>query len=215
MYVELIESPAIDVAHMWEGGGVPSEFAIHGIHSATLSEKAYEPTQRCLPKTMGFHLAGHEHNRFRYAPANSQSTGAGHLIDVVSANAAPQGRVAVGTIHHIAFRTPDDVQQLEWLSEIGELGYNISPVMDRVYFHSIYYRSAAASSSKLPQTRRALLSMSQWKGSVKGSSFLRGLKHRGHKSKPRCHAYIRTRRWSPNDCRRIRFHPSLRCSSGA
>jgi glyoxalase family protein len=140
MYVELIESPTIDVAHMWEGGGVPSEFAIHGFHSATLSEKAYEPTAALLTTTMGFHLVGHEHNRFRYAPAHSQGTGAGHLIDVVSANAAPQGRVAVGTIHHIAFRTPDDAQQLEWLSEIGELGYNISPVMDRVYFHSIYYR---------------------------------------------------------------------------
>jgi glyoxalase family protein len=125
---------------MWEGGGVPSEFAIHGFHSATLSEKAYEPTAALLTTTMGFHLVGHEHNRFRYAPAHSQGTGAGHLIDVVSANAAPQGRVAVGTIHHIAFRTPDDAQQLEWLSEIGELGYNISPVMDRVYFHSIYYR---------------------------------------------------------------------------
>jgi glyoxalase family protein len=48
--------------------------------------------------------------------------------------------VAVGTIHHIAFRTPDDVQQHEWLAEVGQLGYNVSPVMDRIYFHSIYYR---------------------------------------------------------------------------
>ena len=46
----------------------------------------------------------------------------------------------MGTIHHIAFRTPDDSQQHEWLTEIGDLGYNISPVMDRIYFHSIYYR---------------------------------------------------------------------------
>ena len=48
--------------------------------------------------------------------------------------------MAVGTIHHIAFRTPDDAEQREWLAQIGDLGYNISPVMDRVYFHSIYYR---------------------------------------------------------------------------
>ncbi len=32
------------------------------------------------------------------------------------------------------------MQQEEWLAEIGGLGYNISPVMDREYFHSIYYR---------------------------------------------------------------------------
>ena len=48
--------------------------------------------------------------------------------------------MAVGTIHHIAFRTPDDAQQHQWLAQIGDLGYNISPVMDRIYFHSIYYR---------------------------------------------------------------------------
>jgi glyoxalase family protein len=48
--------------------------------------------------------------------------------------------VAVGTIHHIAFRTADDTQQNDWLAELRQLAYNVSPVMDRVYFHSIYYR---------------------------------------------------------------------------
>ena len=138
LYLELIETPAVESSHAWEGGGVPPEFAIHGFHSATLSEREYEPTTGLLTETMGFHLLGHEHNRFRYEPV-SHAAG-GRFIDVVHANAAPEGRVAVGTIHHIAFRTPDDAQQNEWLAEIGHLGYNISPVMDRIYFHSIYYR---------------------------------------------------------------------------
>jgi glyoxalase family protein len=43
-------------------------------------------------------------------------------------------------VHHIAWRTADDTQQLEWLRELSHLGCNLSPVMDRVYFHSIYYR---------------------------------------------------------------------------
>jgi glyoxalase family protein len=140
MYLELIETPAIDGSHVWEGGGVPSEFAIHGLHSATLSERRHEATADLLTGTMGFRLLGDEHNRFRYEPLHSHAAGAGRFIDVVSANVAPEGRVSVGTIHHIAFRTPDDEQQREWLAEIGNLGYNISPVMDRIYFHSIYYR---------------------------------------------------------------------------
>jgi glyoxalase family protein len=46
----------------------------------------------------------------------------------------------VGSVHHIAWRTPDDVQQLAWLDQLGKLHHGVSPVMDRQYFHSIYYR---------------------------------------------------------------------------
>ena len=48
--------------------------------------------------------------------------------------------MGVGTVHHIAWRTPDDQQQLSWLTDIQRQGYNASPVMDRKYFHSIYFR---------------------------------------------------------------------------
>jgi glyoxalase family protein len=62
------------------------------------------------------------------------------MVDIRCAPEEPAGRVAVGTVHHIAWRTRDDDQQREWLDEIGRLGYNVSPVMDRKYFHSIYFR---------------------------------------------------------------------------
>jgi glyoxalase family protein len=139
LYLELIET-ATDASHAWEGGGVPPEFAIHGFHSATLSEGEYERTAALLTETMGFRLLGHENNRFRYEPIHADGSGAGRVIDLIGANVAPDGRVAVGTVHHIAFRTPDDAQQHAWLAELGDLGYNLSPVMDRIYFHSIYYR---------------------------------------------------------------------------
>jgi glyoxalase family protein len=140
MYIELIETPGMDTTHAWQGGGVATEFAVHGFHGATLSEIGYERTAVLLTETMGFRLLGQEHNRFRYEPAPSHAGAAGRTLDLVCAPAAPEGRVAVGTIHHIAFRTPDDQQQSEWLAKLGGLGYNVSPIMDRVYFHSIYYR---------------------------------------------------------------------------
>ena len=46
----------------------------------------------------------------------------------------------VGSVHHIAWRTPDDAQQSRWLDALLKLDYGVSPVMDRKYFHSIYYR---------------------------------------------------------------------------
>jgi glyoxalase family protein len=45
-----------------------------------------------------------------------------------------------GSVHHIAFRARDDAEQLAWREKIASLGYNVSPVMDRTYFHSIYFR---------------------------------------------------------------------------
>jgi len=50
------------------------------------------------------------------------------------------GRVGVGTVHHVAWRTPTDEQQVTWRETIRELHYDVTPVIDRTYFHSIYFR---------------------------------------------------------------------------
>jgi glyoxalase family protein len=135
--LELIETAATDPTRAWTGSGIPSEFAIPGFHSATLSETGYQRTATLLTEQMGFRLIGQEQNRFRYEVADG---GAGKIADVVCAPDGHEGRVAAGTVHHIAWRTADDTQQREWLAEVSRLGYNVSPVMDRVYFHSIYFR---------------------------------------------------------------------------
>jgi glyoxalase family protein len=150
MHLELVETPRANVLHAWEGSGIPTQFAIHGFHGATLSETGYERTAALLTETMGFQLLGQERNRFRYESIQSRSSHshpgqayageAGRTIDVICTPAAPEGHVAVGTIHHIAFRTPNDAQQRQWLAKVSGLRYNVSPVMDRIYFHSIYFR---------------------------------------------------------------------------
>src|SRR5438034_713596 len=50
------------------------------------------------------------------------------------------GRVAAGSVHHIAFRAKDKHEQLQWREHLVDLGYNVTPVIDRTYFHSIYFR---------------------------------------------------------------------------
>ena len=135
--IELVESAGADATHTWDESGVPPEARIRGFHSATLTETGYERTANLLTKTMGYRVTGQEQNRFRY---EIESGGASKTVDVVCAPGGVDGRVAVGTVHHIAWRTGDDAQQREWLESLTGLGYNLSPVMDRVYFHSIYYR---------------------------------------------------------------------------
>ena len=52
----------------------------------------------------------------------------------------PRARPGAGSVHHIAFRVPDDTAQAEWRDRIATLGYDVTPVIDRQYFHSIYFR---------------------------------------------------------------------------
>lgn len=137
MKVELIATARGDADKSWKGGAVPVNSAIHGFHHVTLSEEGYERTAALLSVTLGFELLGQEGNRFRYG-IGAKAPGA--IVDVECAPDRPPGRVAVGSVHHIAWRTPDDPQQSAWRREIASLGYNVSPVMDRNYFHSIYFR---------------------------------------------------------------------------
>src|SRR5208282_4357318 len=50
------------------------------------------------------------------------------------------GDMGAGTIHHIAFRAPTDSAQLEWRQVLSKVTLNVTPVRDRTYFHSIYFR---------------------------------------------------------------------------
>jgi glyoxalase family protein len=49
------------------------------------------------------------------------------------------GRSGAGTVHHIAFRSADFEDQKEWLAKIGQY-MSASPIMERDYFRSIYFR---------------------------------------------------------------------------
>jgi glyoxalase family protein len=135
--LEIVASPQADPSSAWTDAPVDREHAICGFHSATLSEEGYEQTARLLTDTMRFSRVGNEGNRFRYQVAGG---GSGAIVDVLCTPAGRVGRLGTGIVHHIAWRTPDDAQQLQWRSELVRLGYNVTPVIDRNYFHSIYYR---------------------------------------------------------------------------
>jgi glyoxalase family protein len=115
---------------------VPSEHAIRGFHSITLCEQGYEHTAQTLEK-MGFRKVAEEDNRFRYEVGGG---GRGTRADLLCAPEAPHGRVAVGTVHHVAWRVADDESQRLWRTRLIESHLDVTPVMDRCYFHSVYFR---------------------------------------------------------------------------
>ncbi|MGE3842748.1 MAG: ring-cleaving dioxygenase [Vicinamibacterales bacterium] len=135
--IELVGSRVAPAVHAWSHDAIPQEAAIAGFHSATISEEGYEKTAALLRDFMGLRVIGHEGSRFRYATAPNV---AGGTIDVLCTPDGRAGRPGTGTVHHIAWRTPNDEHQQAWRARLVANGYKVSPVMDRVYFHSIYFR---------------------------------------------------------------------------
>jgi glyoxalase family protein len=48
--------------------------------------------------------------------------------------------IGAGTTHHIAWRTDDDATEQDWQERLDELGLRPTPVQDRKYFRSVYFR---------------------------------------------------------------------------
>ena len=134
MRLELVETD--DERPPWRGGGVPERYAIRGVHGITAHEEGYETTAEMLSKTLLFTPAGHEGNRYRY---KAEGGGAG-FIDLLCVPDRPLGRGGAGSVHHIAWRVAHPEEQLAWRGKVASAGLNVSPVLDRQYFHSIYFR---------------------------------------------------------------------------
>jgi glyoxalase family protein len=135
--LELVGSQEIEHRTGWKQGPVPSEHAIRGFHSITLTEEILERTDPVLVDTLGFRRLGEEENRFRYV---ARRGAAGTIVDVVSHPNAQRGFVSVGTVHHVAFRASDDEHQKALRAEILKADLNVTHVINRNYFHSIYFR---------------------------------------------------------------------------
>lgn len=111
--------------------------AIAGFHSVTVTLRALEPTERLLVGMFGYRRAGEEGDRLRYV---AEGAALGRVVDVVvdpAARRAPQG---AGVVHHVAFRAGNQASQRDWRARVADAGFNVTEVVDRTYFRSIYFR---------------------------------------------------------------------------
>ncbi len=135
--LELVEA-GDDARPGWPGGPVPADFAVRGVHHVTLASLNPARTRALLTGIMGTRAVSEDAGRMRYAFGDA---GSGAYADLLLNPAGMMGKglMGAGTIHHVAWRTPDDAQQQAWQDALAEHELSVSPVMDRQYFHSIYY----------------------------------------------------------------------------
>lgn len=135
--LELVATAEKDLRPPAPSADVPAEHAIRGFHSSTLALVDARATVALLTGAMGFRLTGESGRRARYAVG---SGGPGAYVDLLANPGLPRGLNGAGTVHHIAFRAPDDAGQEEAYRQLQELGLSVSPIIDRAYFKSVYYR---------------------------------------------------------------------------
>jgi glyoxalase family protein len=121
----------------WSGGTVQDEHSVRGFHHVALAVEDIDRTVRLMADTLGFRRIDETEGRIRLAAGEG---GPGDLVDVLNASGFPHGSMGVGTVHHVAFRVPDEETQIALRDEVAALGYNVTPVLDRNYFRSIYFR---------------------------------------------------------------------------
>jgi glyoxalase family protein len=134
--LELVAHPRAAERAGWDGGGVPAEHAIRGVHGVTLWHETLEPGADFLTKTLGFRAAGSENGTHRF---ETGSGGPGAIADIRVAAGFWRGAMGVGTVHHVAWRAPGDDAELDARAALTSAGVSVTPVRDRQYFHSIYF----------------------------------------------------------------------------
>jgi glyoxalase family protein len=138
MIIEMIVNDSLASIQAWQESHIPAEHALRGFHGATLWVGEAQPTADLLTNSLGYTFIGQEGQRQRFqAPGEA----AGLYIDLLERPGELYGRLGAGSVHHIAFRAKDDDEQARYLSALRGDGYNVTPVKDRQYFHSIYFRA--------------------------------------------------------------------------
>jgi glyoxalase family protein len=137
MSLALVGAAAAESEPAWSGGDIPAEHAIRGFHGVTLMLDDGARTAAVLRDVLGFQSAGQDGPLARF----HASEAVGGVVDIRQAKGFLAGKLGRGSVHHIAFRAPDDTSQAAMARKlVAEHGLQPTHQLDRQYFRSVYFR---------------------------------------------------------------------------
>jgi glyoxalase family protein len=128
----------------WELSPVPAGCQVRGLGPVMLSVPSLHPTEYVLQTALNMRPV-----RTYPHPENPRHTV--HVYEMGDGGPRAEVHVAVqpdlpvtspgaGGVHHVAFRTPTYAEHNAWIERIGELRIPNSGLVNRYYFHSLYFR---------------------------------------------------------------------------
>ncbi len=120
-----------DEALIAEQPEIPAELALQGFHAVRAYTVDPERSRPLLEETLGFAPLGDSSYEVR-----GDHRGGLYFYDEPPAERGIQG---AGTVHHVAWAAPPEEHEA-WHQRVVEAGARATPVIDRHYFRSIYFR---------------------------------------------------------------------------
>lgn len=143
-HLELVDDGGAPGGAPWDQSPVPVEMGIRGLHAVTIVVDTLAPTERVLTQVLGFERTGEypfpENPSRRAFVFSTGKGGPGAEVHVEVRPQAAPARLGRGGVHHVAFRTPNEEEHRQWRERIAAAGLGVTPVIDRYYFKSIYFR---------------------------------------------------------------------------
>lgn len=138
LMLEIVGHDGAEARSAWgHAPGISIEHAIHGFHAVTIWADTGTATERVLVDTLGFRSVREQEGTRRFASGDG---GPGTLVDVRSVGGFPRGTGGAGTVHHVAWRVANDQMQLDVRDQVAAAILHPTRVIDRDYFHSVYFR---------------------------------------------------------------------------
>jgi glyoxalase family protein len=135
MRVALVADERVRAFEPWDGSSVPAERQIRGLYGARLWERDAAATASFVQSTLGFQKVAEEGGWTRYGFPDAAG-----VIDVRETPSERRGRWGIGAVHHLAWRVDDDQHQLAVREQVERAGANATPVIDRFWFKSVYFK---------------------------------------------------------------------------
>jgi glyoxalase family protein len=129
---------------IWQRPDIPDEYALRGFYSVILSIPTIDNLASIITEVLNFE----ELERATWIDGDSkgwiyttkQGGGAGSEIWLLEQPTAGRSRLGAGGTHHVAFRVKDIETQKKWRSHLSQAGVNVTNLIDRFWFRSIYFR---------------------------------------------------------------------------
>ncbi|MDP2957931.1 MAG: VOC family protein [Longimicrobiales bacterium] len=128
---------------------VTEDMRLEGIHHITGITNDIERSDAFYQAALGLKLVKKTYNQddaktlhYFWADYDGHTVGAHSALTLFDWPGSNHfARPGAGQTHHIAFRARDDEEQAAWRDHLLALGLDVSPVMERNYFRSIYFRA--------------------------------------------------------------------------
>jgi len=128
---------------------ITEEMRLQGIHHVSAITNDLERAGEFYEGALGLSLVKKTYNQddgqtkhYFWAHYDGAKVGAHSSMTLFDwGSSTRDARPGAGQTHHVAFRAADDTEQEAWRDHLLGMGIEVSPVMERSYFRSIYFRA--------------------------------------------------------------------------